>query len=156
MILERIKEYIDSKGISVAAFERSIGMSNASFGKSLRSKGAIGTDKLENILSVYKDLSAEWLMTGRGEMLKTKHSVEPSSPNNEVPLENKNSNDEPIKQESPISILLAIIREKDDKLQEQAEEIGRLRERITQLECIKESKERVASAARSSGLADVG
>ena len=47
-------------------------MSNASFGKSLKNKGAIGTDKLENILRIYNDLSPEWLMTGRGSMLKTK------------------------------------------------------------------------------------
>lgn len=47
MILDRIKDYIDKKGISIAAFEKSIGMSNASFGKSLKNNGAIGTDKLE-------------------------------------------------------------------------------------------------------------
>lgn len=70
MILDRIKEYIDYKGVSIAAFERSVGMSNASFGKSLKKKGAIGTDKLENILSVYDDLSPEWLLTGKGPMLK--------------------------------------------------------------------------------------
>ena len=69
MILERIKQYIDYKGISVAAFEKSIGMSNASFGKSLKNGGAIGTDKLENILSVYPDLNIIWLTTGRGEMI---------------------------------------------------------------------------------------
>nr|DAO65334.1 MAG TPA: putative transcriptional regulator [Caudoviricetes sp.] len=71
MILDRIKAYIDYKDITIAAFERSIGMSNASFGKSLKNKGAIGTDKLENILSVYNDLSPEWLLTGKGDMLKT-------------------------------------------------------------------------------------
>lgn len=71
MIVERIKEYMDHKGISVAAFERSIGMSNASFGKSLKNKGAIGTDKLENILSRYSDISPLWLLTGEGNMLKT-------------------------------------------------------------------------------------
>lgn len=38
---------MDYKGISIAAFERSIGMANASFGKSLKKGGAIGTDKLE-------------------------------------------------------------------------------------------------------------
>lgn len=75
MVLERIKEYIDSKGITVAAFERSIGMSNASFGKSLKNKGAIGSDKIENILSIYNDLSPEWLLTGKGNMLKCKESV---------------------------------------------------------------------------------
>lgn len=70
MVLERLKEYIDSKDISVAAFEKSIGMSNASFGKCLKKGGAIGTDKLENILRIYPDISASWLLTGDGEMIK--------------------------------------------------------------------------------------
>ena len=47
MILERIKQYIDYKGLTISSFERSIGMANASFGKSLKNKGAIGSDKLE-------------------------------------------------------------------------------------------------------------
>lgn len=68
--LERIKQFIDCKGLSVSAFEKSVGMSNASFGKSLKNKGAIGTDKLENILKVYPELSATWLLTGRGDTLK--------------------------------------------------------------------------------------
>lgn len=69
--LERIKQFIDYKGLSIAAFERSAGMSNASFGKSLKSKGAIGTDKLENILKVYPELSPAWLLTGRGAMINS-------------------------------------------------------------------------------------
>lgn len=86
-ILQRIKEYIDYKGITNAAFERSIGMSNASFSKSLRNGGAIGTDKLENILSVYPDLSPEWLLTGRGDMLyeEPKMVVSPNKSNG-IPL----------------------------------------------------------------------
>ncbi len=80
MILNRIKEYIDFKGITIAAFERSIGMSNASFGKSLKNKGAIGTDKLENILFVYKDLSPEWLLTGKGNMLRDREPTDSASP----------------------------------------------------------------------------
>lgn len=74
-IVERVKEYIDKKGISISAFERSVGMSNASFSKSLKGGGAIGTDKLENILRVYKDLSPTWLMTGEGEMLNPSHDA---------------------------------------------------------------------------------
>ncbi len=70
MILDRIKQFIDYKGIAVSAFEKSIGMSNASFGKSLRSGGAIGTDKLENILNVYPELSPSWLVSGEGPMLR--------------------------------------------------------------------------------------
>ena len=69
-MLSRLKEYIDSKGISIAAFERSIGMSNASFGKSLKNNGTIGANKLEIILSVYSDLDPIWLISGKGKMLK--------------------------------------------------------------------------------------
>lgn len=70
MIVERIKQFIDEKGIAISAFEKSVGMSNASFGKSLKNGGAIGTDKLENILSIYPDLSPSWLLTGEGSMLR--------------------------------------------------------------------------------------
>ena len=75
MILDRIKLYIDTKDISIAAFEKSVGMSNASFSKSLKNNGAIGTDKLENILSIYSDISPEWLLTGQGDMLKEEPSL---------------------------------------------------------------------------------
>ena len=72
MVLERLKEYIDLKGVTVAAFERSIGMSNASFGKSLKQGKGIGSDKLEKILSVYPDINPSWLLTGAGEILLSK------------------------------------------------------------------------------------
>lgn len=108
MILDRIKQFIDHKGIAVSAFERSIGMSNASFGKSLKNGGAIGTDKLENFLKIYPEVSPVWLLTGEGEMLKQ----------NEIDPENA----EPI------------LKQLLEKITEQAEEIGQLKERIAQLE----------------------
>lgn len=91
MILERLKEYIDYKNISVAAFERSIGMANASFGKSLKNKGAIGSDKLEKILMVYTDISSEWLLTGKGSMLKTKSTLETQNTSIRLYSKDKNS-----------------------------------------------------------------
>ena len=81
MVVNRLKEYIDFKGLTVAFFEKSIGMSNASFGKSLKNNGAIGSDKLENILRIYGDINPEWLLTGHGEMIK----------NQEIACCNKNS-----------------------------------------------------------------
>lgn len=132
MILERLKEYIDFKGISIAAFEKSIGMSNASFGKSLKNKGAIGTDKLENILSVYTDISPMWLISGVGDMI---------------------TNEPPTKQLTIEDKLLSIIQEKDIIIREQAEEIGQLRERIEQM---KRQKEKDVSDARTSGVANAG
>lgn len=82
-MLNRLKKYIDYKGISVSAFEKSIGMSNASFGKSLKNGGSIGGDKLEKILSVYPDINAEWLLTGGGEMLKSTTKMNISHIDNE-------------------------------------------------------------------------
>ena len=75
MVLDRLKIYIDTKRITISAFEKSIGMSNASFGKSLKNKGAIGSDKLENILQVYTDLNPDWLLTGQGDMLRSRKSI---------------------------------------------------------------------------------
>ncbi|MCI1292416.1 MAG: XRE family transcriptional regulator [Prevotella sp.] len=83
MVLERIKQYLDYKKISISAFEKSIGMSNASFRKSLKNKGAIGSDKLENILRVYSDLSPTWLFTGNGDMIE-KHKFHKVFPQNET------------------------------------------------------------------------
>ena len=114
MILERIKQYIDFKGISIAAFERSIGMANASFGKSLKNQGAIGTDKLENILTVYPDISPMWLLKGIGEML----------------LQN---GDIPTTHETAPTYLLDMLSQKDNTIREQAEEIGKLKQRIQEL-----------------------
>jgi hypothetical protein len=80
-MLSRLKEYIDFKGISVAGFERSIGMSNASFGKSLKNGGTIGADKLEIILKIYPDLNINWLISGNGEMLLHPGQKNESPPN---------------------------------------------------------------------------
>lgn len=135
MVLERIKEYIDYKGITIAAFERSIGMSNASFGKSLKNKGAIGSDKIENILSTYDDLSPDWLLTGKGNMLKGVVEQPPSP---------QQSN-----KKEPTQLLNQLL----DTIKGQAEEIGQLKEQVRQLTI---EKERLASNANSSHAANVG
>lgn len=68
--LERIKEYINYKGISIRAFEMSCGFSNGSFASQLKRKKTIGVDKLENILNQYPDLSPKWVLSGKGEMIE--------------------------------------------------------------------------------------
>lgn len=125
MILERLKQYIDSKGITIAAFERSVGMSNASFGKSLKNGGSIGTDKLEKILTIYPDISPMWLLKGIGEMVYGDNTefVENEKTENFQILKNNSSN-----------ILLNMIKEKDRVIREQAELIGRLKEKAKNTE----------------------
>lgn len=69
--VERIKQFIDYKGINVSSFEKRIGYSNGAFASQLKTKKSIGVDKLENILNEFTDLDANWVLTGRGSMLKT-------------------------------------------------------------------------------------
>lgn len=69
MITERLKQFIDSINISISAFEKSIGMSNASFRKIYNNNGSIGSDKLERILKTYPQLNPSWLLTGEGPMI---------------------------------------------------------------------------------------
>lgn len=69
MITERLKQFIDSISISISAFEKSIGMSNASFRKIYNNNGAIGSDKLERVLNTYPQLNPSWLLTGEGSMI---------------------------------------------------------------------------------------
>lgn len=68
--LNRIKEYIDYKGLSVRSFEETVGFSNGSFASQLKNNRTIGVDRVENILQKYPDLNAQWLLTGQGSMLK--------------------------------------------------------------------------------------
>ncbi len=76
-IVTRIKEYLDFKGISNAAFEKSMGLSNAAFRNLLIKGGAIGSDKLENFISLHPEVSLRWLITGEGDML---NSDQPENP----------------------------------------------------------------------------
>ena len=71
MILNRLREYIDFRKIAVSAFEKSLDMSYNSLSKSMKTGGAIGTDKLERIIWKYPDINPTWLLTGEGNMLRT-------------------------------------------------------------------------------------
>jgi len=69
--LFRIKQYIDYKGLSLRAFEASIGISNGAFTSQLKPGKTIGVDRLENILRIYEDLNPDWALTGKGTMLRS-------------------------------------------------------------------------------------
>lgn len=59
-------QYLEKKGISKYKFYKETGLSNGFLDKGEN----IGSDKCEIILSHYPDIRAEWLITGRGEMVK--------------------------------------------------------------------------------------
>lgn len=77
-IKERILQYIDNKGITKTDFCENTGISYQNMkGKSLFSE--IGGSQIAKILSVYPEISSEWILTGNGEMLKNSNEVEINS-----------------------------------------------------------------------------
>lgn len=67
--IERFKEYLDYKEIANYRAETECGLSNGLIKNAIKAGSALGSDKLEKILSVYTDLSAEWLLRGVGTMI---------------------------------------------------------------------------------------
>ena len=67
-ISERIRHFIEYRGITVKSFESAAGLSNG-YVNGIR-KG-IGSEKLADILRAFPELNRNWLLFGEGEMLRT-------------------------------------------------------------------------------------
>ena len=63
---EKIKQYLNSKGISKNSFYQRTGFATGF----LDSGKSLGADKLQTIIDNYPDLSLEWLVLGKGDMTK--------------------------------------------------------------------------------------
>lgn len=67
-VKSRVKAFCEHLGISTSAFEKSIGVSNGYVNSISKS---IGLEKISAILEKYSTLNIEWLLTGKGDMLKS-------------------------------------------------------------------------------------
>lgn len=70
-IIERIGEFIENQNISIRAFEKSISASDGMIRRALNNKTEIQSKWLTNISENYHRLNIDWLITGKGEMLKS-------------------------------------------------------------------------------------
>ena len=107
----RIKAYLQEKNISQNKFAKAIGVSPA-FVNNI-SKG-IGADKLQRISNIFTDLNTDWLLTGKGNMLKGQ-SVSTNSEDT-----NQQQNDMTIQE------LLEAIKRRDQQMDEMLSQQGRL------------------------------
>jgi transcriptional regulator with XRE-family HTH domain len=105
--IDRLKYFIEYKGISIRKFSELTGISHSLINKI----NSIGSDKLENILSSFPELNAEWLLTGNGEMIKTASG---SDLNTKVDV-------------------LQLLKEKDETIIHLAQENGALKNQLEEL-----------------------
>ena len=88
-VKDRIKRFCKAEGIAISAFEKNIGVSNGYVNAISRS---IGVDNLNTIIEKYSILNIEWLLTGRGEMLKTKGTLSGTPTDGQPYLNDKDTN----------------------------------------------------------------
>ncbi|WP_242410308.1 helix-turn-helix transcriptional regulator [Flavobacterium sp. Root901] len=67
---DRMREYLDYKGITKYKFCNDLGFSN----KFLDNSSNMGTDKACKILHYYPEINSEWLLTGNGPMVKEENT----------------------------------------------------------------------------------
>ncbi len=124
-----IKHYSDGKP---SVFAKLIGVAPSTISSWL-SRDTLDYDLL---FAKCENISSEWLLTGRGEMI----NIQTSTFNNKTTLPQKESTGIEDK-------LLAIIADKDATIREMAEEIGMLKQTITQLK--QDKSGRVSDASYS-------
>lgn len=71
MILDRLRQYIKHKNLSFNKLEISIDASHGSISNAWKNDKNIGSNVVQRILTTYPDISAEWLLRGKGEMILT-------------------------------------------------------------------------------------
>lgn len=106
MVKERIKLFCETEHITISSFEKKIGVANGYVNSISKS---IGIDKLVKLLEIFPNMNIEWLLTGTGEMYKSKTSNEQSEWN----------------------VLLKEINDRDEIIRKQAEQIGALKAELS-------------------------
>lgn len=77
----RLKIFMQEEGITPNQLTVRSGMSNGLIGRVVREGKGLTTENLEKILKAYPDLSADWLLMGRGPMYIKRASPEQSEAN---------------------------------------------------------------------------
>lgn len=66
LVAQRIKFVLDSKQISIAAFSKMIGMQQVTCNRQIRGDQSVSLGLIEGFLKEFGEISAEWLLRGKG------------------------------------------------------------------------------------------
>lgn len=138
-IKERILSFLESQGIKKVDFFEATGIQSSNFkGKNMSSQP--GGDMIVRVLTIYPNLSAEWLLRGEGDMLKSPAIKDKPKI---IKTDTKKDND----------LSSSILDKFLTTIQNQAEEIGELKARIKDLE---QRLGKTAGDANIGGTANAG
>ena len=112
-VKDKILTFLSQKGISVTEFCDKTGIESSNF-KGQNRKSLPGSTMLIKILTQYPELSADWLLTGEGEMLKSDKQNISSIDNSNVIGANVNGTG--ININSNQSDLIGIIRKQQEQI----------------------------------------
>lgn len=107
--IERLQIFMEKSGINDNQMTVKASLSVGLLGKAKKSGKDMAAESIEKILCAYPELSADWLLTGRGNMTKETD-------------------------EKPDMSDTGTVMQLVDTIRQQAQEIGQLKERIAQLE----------------------
>lgn len=119
MITDRILKIIELYNENKSKFYKKTGLSNGFLDK----VKDIGVSKLDYILNSYPDINPEWLLTGKGEMLRQKEAPI-------VPIVNE-------KDSYIIELQKDKIRSLEKELQNQRQEIEQLKKELSSVPVVK-------------------
>lgn len=81
-MIERLSQFIQYQELSIRAFELSINASDGMIRRAISNKTDIQSKWLTVIAENYPDLNIDWLITGKGEMIRGKLSESPDTTKN--------------------------------------------------------------------------
>ena len=74
LVAQRIKSVLEFKQISIAAFSKMIGMQQVTCNRQIRGDQAVSLGLIEGFLKEFDEISAEWLLRGKGNQINEKPS----------------------------------------------------------------------------------
>lgn len=141
LLKQRMQCILKDRGVSVTSLAKTFGASQKTLNEQINGEIRVSFATLQIMLSNFPDLSAEWLLRGEGEMLKTDTTPLPSAEDEQMISEDKDAEIERLRTEN-------------EQLREfnalQKEYVTDLKERIEeQKEYIEEYKERIAELKKA-------
>lgn len=131
-VTKRIKSLMDEFGDNKNSLSVKIGMASSTFGRYVNGENKPTVSLLQSILSQYEDVSADWLLMGKGAMYKT----------TELPPVDVSS-EESIEHSAEIARLVREKNELIEKIEDLQAKCAKLEELTDEL-----SKENIAIAAQ--------